>query len=432
MGKIEKSFKTKTIHDFIQMQDSGHLNLEPSFQRESVWNLKDQQGLIQSILDGYPIPSIFLFERFENGALIYDVLDGKQRLEAIFAFVGARGFSKKGFEVSYRLAGQEEAEDCNFGLLRKQDSEAHHSLLAYEIQTTHVTGELSDIIRLFVLINSTGKALTRQEKAQAKYFKSRFLLKAKELAETHQAFFNSIISKEQKKRMKDVELVGELLASILNCGPIDKKKALDQAIANDTLSAGALPTATSGFNATIRNIENIFPDGLKQTRFAKISEFYSLFMVLWQLREDGAIVGKKTGEHARDALLFLTTGVDAVKILLDEGKGIGPDQQIFWQYYSSVREGTDSRRNRDIRAKILRQAVGDIFEQKDTRRLFTPEQRRLFWHRSKEPKCENCECVLTWENYHLDHIFAHSRGGRTDLSQAQMLCVKCNTSKGNR
>jgi hypothetical protein len=39
---------------------------------------------------------------------------------------------------------------------------------------------------------------------------------------------------------------------------------------------------------------------------------------------------------------------------------------------------------------------------------------------------------ITWANFHVDHVLAYSRGGKTDRSNAAIMCVKCNTSKGGR
>jgi hypothetical protein len=64
------------------MVKHGNLNLDPGFQRQSVWNERDRAKLIESILRNYPLPAIFLYKRQEDGVLVYDVIDGKQRLES--------------------------------------------------------------------------------------------------------------------------------------------------------------------------------------------------------------------------------------------------------------------------------------------------------------------------------------------------------------
>jgi Protein of unknown function DUF262 len=71
-SNLQSTFGEKTISDLVLM-----------FQRKSVWSWSDRRRLIQSIVPNYPSPSIFLYERQENGFVMYDVIDGKQRLESI-------------------------------------------------------------------------------------------------------------------------------------------------------------------------------------------------------------------------------------------------------------------------------------------------------------------------------------------------------------
>jgi len=82
-SNLQSTFGEKTISDLVLMFRDGQLNLEPGFQRKSVWSWSDRRRLIQSIVPNYPSPSIFLYERQENGFVMYDVIDGKQRLESI-------------------------------------------------------------------------------------------------------------------------------------------------------------------------------------------------------------------------------------------------------------------------------------------------------------------------------------------------------------
>jgi 5-methylcytosine-specific restriction endonuclease McrA len=45
-------------------------------------------------------------------------------------------------------------------------------------------------------------------------------------------------------------------------------------------------------------------------------------------------------------------------------------------------------------------------------------------------KCAKCGCKINAKNSEVDHIQAHSKGGEPDINNAQLLCVKCNRSKG--
>ena len=78
----------KTILEIIHSFEKGRLNLSPGFQRDSVWTDSDRQKLIESILRGYPLPSVFFYKRETDGQIYFDVIDGKQRIETILRFTG--------------------------------------------------------------------------------------------------------------------------------------------------------------------------------------------------------------------------------------------------------------------------------------------------------------------------------------------------------
>ncbi len=58
------------------------------YQRKLVWTESEKARLIESILSGFPIPLILLAERPRTeGAGKYEIIDGVQRLNAIFSFI---------------------------------------------------------------------------------------------------------------------------------------------------------------------------------------------------------------------------------------------------------------------------------------------------------------------------------------------------------
>ena len=99
--------ETRTVTDIVNLYEDGLLNLEPGFQRQSVWSERDRAKLIESILRNYPLPAIFLYRREDEGRIIYDVIDGKQRIESILMFMGEM---RGRYWVKAPLPGQDEAE----------------------------------------------------------------------------------------------------------------------------------------------------------------------------------------------------------------------------------------------------------------------------------------------------------------------------------
>ncbi len=53
---------TKSVLDLANLYQNDHLNLEPGFQRQSVWKKRDRAKLIESILRNYPLPA--RYQRF--------------------------------------------------------------------------------------------------------------------------------------------------------------------------------------------------------------------------------------------------------------------------------------------------------------------------------------------------------------------------------
>ncbi|MFA4957848.1 MAG: DUF262 domain-containing protein [Candidatus Methanoperedens sp.] len=82
---IDQESYTMSIGELISLYQNKELDIHPEFQRVFRWNIQQKSRLIESILIGIPIPSIFVSQR-EDG--VWDVIDGVQRLSTIFEFVG--------------------------------------------------------------------------------------------------------------------------------------------------------------------------------------------------------------------------------------------------------------------------------------------------------------------------------------------------------
>jgi hypothetical protein len=388
--------------------------------------------LIESLLQNYPVPSIFLYLQDVNGEPRYDVLDGKQRLETILMFRGGKKFFTKRFSARFRINPDSREEEWGWQRIQK---EGHaFKFMAYEFQTVEVSGDFSDVIDLFVRINSTGKHLTSAEKRNAKFFRSNFLQKAGGLAEKKVTYFkdNKILSVMQISRMKHIELVSELLASIQARNLINKKKALDDVIGGQGVDHRSLERAIKDVVHVFNLMQKMFPK-ISVTRFKNSVDFYSLFMFVWGLDQDGCILlDAKRNKQAEKILIWLSNGVDAVRERQREAEGATPDQRLFADYLLTIQGDTDSLATRQRRAEILKKIFGGLFELKDEKRNFTPEQRRLLWNSDEQQRCPGCGIKLSWTNFTIDHIKPHALGGKSSLGNAALMCRSCNSRKGTK
>jgi len=81
-------FKTEnypmSIGELINLYSSGEILINPDFQRYFRWTDVQKSRLIESILLGIPIPSIFVFQRQDG---IWEVVDGLQRISTLLQFM---------------------------------------------------------------------------------------------------------------------------------------------------------------------------------------------------------------------------------------------------------------------------------------------------------------------------------------------------------
>ena len=107
--KIVRSSVDFSTDQLMMMIRETQINISPLYQRRNRWDQKQKSRLIESLLLNIPIPPLFLYES-EYG--VYEVMDGRQRLEALYDFLSG----------SLRLRGLEywkEIEGLNYTELPK-------------------------------------------------------------------------------------------------------------------------------------------------------------------------------------------------------------------------------------------------------------------------------------------------------------------------
>lgn len=433
--KLSKQHETKTVADLVHLYENDMLDLSPAFQRKSVWVLKDRQKLIDTIIRNYPLPAIFLYRNEEAGNLSYSVIDGKQRLETLLGFLGfVRG---GGFEARVEMSGVEgmqyvSARSLKSNKLHRERLRPH--FMGYRIPVIEVAGPLSDIIEVFVRINSTGKPLTPQERRKAKYSGFGLLVEATRLANRLASHWGGVgvISAQQMARMKHVEFAAELLLTVNTGDVINKKAAVDKVMLANSITGAQLKKDSAKVMGAVNRVKKMFPE-LYSTRFSQLVDYYSLVGLVAKLESEGAILdNKKRNQLAWDLLKAFSVEVDSIRERQRKLLATKPESEVYRDYLLTVSQMTDDVSQRRRREQILRNVIGSLFSKKDEQRGFTAEQRRILWNGKDDKKCTNCGTRLSWTNFTIDHIDPYSRGGRSALDNAALMCRSCNSAKGNR
>lgn len=74
-----------SMGEIVTMYNEEELIIDPEFQRLFRWDIGQKSKLIESLLLGIPLPSIFVFEK-EDGK--WELIDGLQRVSTILEFMG--------------------------------------------------------------------------------------------------------------------------------------------------------------------------------------------------------------------------------------------------------------------------------------------------------------------------------------------------------
>ncbi|HET9241393.1 MAG TPA: DUF262 domain-containing protein [Oligoflexus sp.] len=153
-------------------EDSFRVNRK--YQRKLVWTLEEKQQLVDSILHGYPIPLILLATRSNDEKRIFEILDGMQRLNALFSFIENRFSLKNGkyFDVGELSRAKQLSDQGLFKSVKEKDKlldrDSCANFLEYTLAITEFPGvNEEEINEIFSRINSYGRQLSRQEKRQA-------------------------------------------------------------------------------------------------------------------------------------------------------------------------------------------------------------------------------------------------------------------------
>lgn len=426
-----------SIDKVLKWHEKGILNLSPDFQRKSVWKLPQRSKLMNTILRQFPIPTIVLYKRKNpnTGAVVYDVIDGKQRLETVLLYLGLiRG---NDFRFAAKFSNfVEDVENTVSCTWKELDEQNQRQILQYDIPVIFVEGGLTEIREVFVRLNSTGKALTRQEVLNAKYVTSPLLKEMSRFAKKMDGILvkMEVVSATDIERMRDVEFLTELTLSVLRNDVLDKKKAIDDAMTPGGVDGRKIPNAVKRVAQAINYIHRMLPN-ISSTRLKKAADFYTLVTVFDKLSQEGAALQNVGSRQLAGALLTeFANQVDfASKSIKDFNRKAELNTHAL-NYALSVKEGGDSASHRRDRQKLILDLLKDVYVEKDCHRIFNDIQRRIIWNSTKNHKCCNPKCrkPLRWPDFEVDHVKPHSKGGRTDLENAALICKSCNASKGNR
>jgi hypothetical protein len=327
----KRRLTTKEVSLVHQLLQEGQLRLAPEFQRNAVWPRSAKAYLIDTILVDRPMP-LFFFQRgrsAQSGKPEYQVVDGQQRLRAIFEFIDGR------FALS-------ESEDKRWkGKTFAQLSPAFRDkILDYDLDVEELSeyseAEIKDI---FVRMNKYVIKLSPQELRHAKesgaFYRFVEALGSDVFWKAERVFTDAQIS-----RMKPIEFSAEI-AILLIEGPQDKKSSVDLYYVEYQKSFPGAGEVKQLFESYKTWIQTALPQ-FKTTRFRKPVDLYGLVGAIHSVTREGKSLKKLSAEVAGAALTAFSRDIESAR----------PSKRAQ-RYLASTSRQTDNIEPRATRIEIL-------------------------------------------------------------------------------
>jgi len=391
------------------------LELAPPFQRKPVWSDKNKSYLIDTILSDLPVPEIYINVKTDkDGNTKYIVVDGQQRIRSILSFIEDE---LEILESESQKYGSKHFSDLPDGL--KKD------FWNYNIVTRELlTDREEDVRAIFQRLNKNVVPLNSQELRNAT-FVGEFIRLMNELADDDFWAENRIVSPSDIRRMLDVEFVSELVIGMLIGIQTKDQELIDRQYKAHDEHFEEKNDIKKKFNQIKNKIEEIFPD-LKSTRWHYKSDFYPLFMAFYDLIDKYHFPTDRINDIRKKMEDF------SARISKEELSKEDVSNTFVREYFEALLE---RRPNKDVRTKKTNAIKGiliPLLTAIDSKRAFTEEERRIFWEISDKKNCAICGKKVEKKDYELDHKIPHSKGGKTELSNAQITHKKCNIKKSDK
>ena len=417
--KIIWQAKDFSIREFSSMLQDGDLELQPQYQRKYVASPKIASKLIESILMDVPIPVIYLAEENDGS---YSVIDGQQRLTSFISFINGKYPNGEFF----KLTGLKVLKELNRKQFSDIDKEYQNKIRKTTLHTIIIKKESNDDVKfeIFERLN-TGSVKLNEDEIRNTVYRGKYINLLSELEENET--FHQLVKKDNfKNRMIYRGMILRFFAlsekSYLNYVPSMKQFCNKELRDNRNLSDEKIKEYKNRFLDCLDMVKVVFGENSFR-RYIPMNDnepgYWStsrINMALFDIQLCG-FVNYSKNDILRKADFIRESMLDLMK-----------SNQTF---IDSILIQTSDRNVLKTRFKIwlekLEEIIGDVNYQSRTFSFQTKKE--LF---DKNPICSiSGQRILSIDDCEVDHIIPYSKGGKTELSNAQLVLRYFNRAKNN-
>lgn len=390
----------------------SRINTNPDFQRPAVWGTSQKQLLVDTILRDYDVPKLY-WRRTGSRPDTYDVVDGQQRLRAIWDF----------FSGQFKLPRDadpidgEEIKACSYSDL-PDELRIRFDMYALDVVVLEDTDD--DEVREMFLRLQNGTSLKAQEKRNAYPGEMRNFIR--ELVQhpffTNVGFANS--------RFAHDHVAAQIVCLELEGGPTNVKNADLNRMYETHRNFDSKGAAAKAVKRALEVLASVFDTKTPELERYNVITLYCIVSEL--LRQ---YVISETQPKLHDWFIEFEQRRHA-----EAAKPEDEADPEWITYQNKVSHSTDAADSIRWRMEFLMRNLLETYpdlSQKDEQRDFTHIQKLAIYRRDKgicqlKIKCEGEK--VAWDNWHCDHIVPWSKGGKTTVANGQVACSSCNCSKG--
>lgn len=432
----------------------------PPYQRKAVWLKHKKQSLMDSLFRRYYVPRLVIREvRLSENKTVNEIIDGQQRITTVQDFFENQYPLPKSLEsLNKDLAGKyykdldsevrkfiDKSLKFQTDIIKniEEPNNAEHQIIATEIFWRLQQGETLNYMEV---AHAQLSSLTRN--FVVKYADDQtFDYKEYEPIDSNpdKLPFFSLLAVDNT-RMKHLQFMARFVLIELGGGYANLSDRKIEEFINESKIEGGIgnysyeqiPQAQEVLK-NLRTFYDIFKDdpmhaGKHPVKELSVEYFIiSVYLLVRHLRMN-YIIDETMKSVIREFVYSFHTRWKT----FDEGT----DSDLL-KFSISRQQGENEL---ELRDRILRQLffeylkeVGVSLQEKDELRAFNELQRIMIYRREKGI-CQECqregkpeaECKVSWIDYHADHIIPHSKGGKTELGNGELLCRTHNLKKSNR
>jgi hypothetical protein len=269
MDRVE--YQLLVIQDLINLHRQDELDLNPWYQRRSVWTTPQKAYLVNTILEQKPVPSLYIRHSLdlERERSIKEVVDGQQRIRSILEYVDDE------FPALHPAHGRK----AEYSELTRHEKEA---FLMTSLSVGFLMGATdADVIEIFGRLNSVSKTLNPQEKRNARYsgdFKQFCLQEAARRVQLWRDL--GVFTANDIARMQEVQFVSELALNMMSGLSDYSAKQIDDTYAKYDDLFDTQRDIENRMERVFALIGSLDVPAVRDTIFSRAPIFFTLFLVL--------------------------------------------------------------------------------------------------------------------------------------------------------